>query len=663
VLLVSTATTFDYDDADLEVDVSVSPQKTTVGQNVTFTITATNHGISPATGVFVTDVLPSGYAFVSATPSKGTWTAPTWTIGNMAKGETATLTIVATVLATGSYTNSVDIAGNEADPDDTNNHDNTTLVNNNVVAVNDIGITRIYESFSGNVLTNDIEPDGQTLTVNTTPVSGPFNGTLTLNTDGTYTYTPTGSFIGEDTFIYEVCDNGAPESCDQARVTIEVMPWATPDEEPPVAVNDAYVGSINQTVSGDVLANDLDPDGDGLTVSSATADTDGDGLPANPLTLGVSASVYGTNSLGATVVAGNLTVNANGTFSFVPNNGFTGEVTFNYINTDGFLFDNATVTIDVTADHKVNTTYALNDAAETEIGNTVSGNVLDNDYDPEGDNISISSPGTYATAHGSVTINADGSYTYTPSSLYTGDDSYTYTMCDNGSPQACDNGVIYFTVRPLATAGNDSPVALNDAYRGNVNTTITGNVTDNDSDIDGNLDNNSVTLINGGSAAANGTLTLNSNGTFSYVPNADYTGQVSFIYQVCDNDSPALCDQATVYLDVIEGNITTAVDDAFMGVKVNSLSGNVLDNDFDPQGETQTVNTTPVSGPSNGTLVLNADGTFTYTPNAGFYGTDKFVYEVCDSGSPQACDKGTVYIRISKRYRACVISNRNIYSK
>ncbi|MCW8981239.1 MAG: Ig-like domain-containing protein, partial [Altibacter sp.] len=73
-------------------------------------------------------------------------------------------------------------------------------------------------------------------------------------------------------------------------------------------------------------------------------------------------------------------------------------------------------------------------------------------------------------------------------------------------------------------------------------------------------------------------------------------------------------------------------------------------NDNDPEGDAQMVDTglTPVSGPSNGTLVINADGTFTYTPNAGFTGTDQFVYAIFDNGVPVATDRATVYILIEE---------------
>ena len=109
--------------ADLAVTKTVNNPTAGVGSNVTFTITASNLGPDPATSVVVNDVLPSGFALVSATPSVGTWTAPNWNIGNLASGGTATLTIVARVNAGGSYSNTATISGasTQADPVSANN--------------------------------------------------------------------------------------------------------------------------------------------------------------------------------------------------------------------------------------------------------------------------------------------------------------------------------------------------------------------------------------------------------------------------------------------------------------------------------------------------------------------------------------------------------------
>ena len=91
------------------------------GGQVTFTVTVTNAGPSDAAGVNVVDTLPAGYTLVSATPSAGTWAAPTWAIGSMSKGASATLTMVATVNAAGPYANTATESATTRDPDRGNN--------------------------------------------------------------------------------------------------------------------------------------------------------------------------------------------------------------------------------------------------------------------------------------------------------------------------------------------------------------------------------------------------------------------------------------------------------------------------------------------------------------------------------------------------------------
>ena len=113
--------------ADLSVTKTVNNSTPSVGNNVTFTITATNNGTSNATGVSVKDTLHSGYTFVSATPSTGTWSAPNWTIGNLNNGASATLTVVATVNSSGAYGNTASISGTQTDPVSSNNTATVTV--------------------------------------------------------------------------------------------------------------------------------------------------------------------------------------------------------------------------------------------------------------------------------------------------------------------------------------------------------------------------------------------------------------------------------------------------------------------------------------------------------------------------------------------------------
>ena len=115
--------------ADVGVTTIADRPAPLVGETVTFTVTVSNSGPSPATGVVVTDALPAGLTFVSATPSQGTYVAPDWTIGTLSEtGPPATLTLVATVTAPGALVNTATITQQtEVDPNAANNSASVTL--------------------------------------------------------------------------------------------------------------------------------------------------------------------------------------------------------------------------------------------------------------------------------------------------------------------------------------------------------------------------------------------------------------------------------------------------------------------------------------------------------------------------------------------------------
>jgi len=113
--------------SDLSVTKTVDNATPNVGDNVTFTITVTNNGSDNAANIVVTENIPSGYTVYFVTPSNGTWSAPTWTIGNLANGASETLTVVAGVNVSGVYDNTVTVNGNGSDPDLSNNSDTETV--------------------------------------------------------------------------------------------------------------------------------------------------------------------------------------------------------------------------------------------------------------------------------------------------------------------------------------------------------------------------------------------------------------------------------------------------------------------------------------------------------------------------------------------------------
>ena len=141
---------FSFLESNLSIAKTVSSTTPNVGSNVTFTLTATNNGPSNNTNVSVNDLLPSGYTFVSAAPSVGTsYNSSTgvWTIGNLNNAASATLSIVATVNATGVYTNTANINGDISDP----------IVSNNTASV--YVVPQSDQDGDGVNSTNDLDDD------------------------------------------------------------------------------------------------------------------------------------------------------------------------------------------------------------------------------------------------------------------------------------------------------------------------------------------------------------------------------------------------------------------------------------------------------------------------------------------------------------------------
>ncbi len=157
------------------------------------------------------------------------------------------------------------------------------------------------------------------------------------------------------------------------------------------------------------------------------------------------------------------------------------------------------------------------------------------------------------------------------------------------------------------TPVNDPPTANPpDSYTINEDSVLAGNVLSNDADPDKN--NLTAHLVDG---PDNGTLTLNSDGTFTYTPNTGYNGTDSFTYTASDGSLSS--GEATVTITIRPVNhAPVAVNDAFTTDEDTAATGNVLLNDTDSDGDPRTAQL--VSGPANGILTLNADGTFTYTP-------------------------------------------------
>ncbi|KKW23876.1 MAG: Outer membrane adhesin-like protein [Candidatus Kaiserbacteria bacterium GW2011_GWA2_52_12] len=275
------------------------------------------------------------------------------------------------------------------------------------------------------------------------------------------------------------------------------------------------------------------------------------------------------------------------------------------------------------------------------------GGVLVNDTDTEGDPLTAIVEDD--PANGTLTLDADGSFTYVPDADFNGTDTFTYRANDG----AIDSGEAIVTI--IINPVNDAPVAVADTYTVDedavLNVDAVSGVLANDSDMDG--DTITATLVDD---VINGALTLNADGSFTYTPTTNYNGPDSFTYKTSDGT----LDSNTVTVDITVDAVNdgpVAIDDAYdvledATLNVDAASG-VLENDTDidtndvltvsaVNGNSEKVDTDVVL--AHGTVHVNADGSFTYTPDADFNGTDSFTYTAFDQTTNSSA--GTVTVTI-----------------
>lgn len=343
------------------------------------------------------------------------------------------------------------------------------------------------------VLTNDTDLENMALTAQ--KLTNPAHGTLTFNTDGSFTYTPVLNYAGPDSFTYRARD---PAQASSPAATVNLTVNQVNDT--PVGSPDTYGTNPGQqlvvSAAQGVLANDTDVDGQTLTAVLVTG-------PAS----------------------GTLNLSDNGSFNYTPPVGFSGVRTFTYRAFDGNLSSApVTVTINVNG-----VPVARNDAfttvEDTVLTVTAANGVLSNDTDPE--SAALTAQVVSQPAHGSLTLNANGSFSYSPNNDYSGPDSFSYTAFDGArtSPPA--------TVTLTITGVNDAPQAGNDSYLTAPDQTLTvgaaAGILKNDRDAEGSP--LTLTLI---SNPQHGTLTLSNDGSFVYVPAGGFSGIDTFTYRVSD---------------------------------------------------------------------------------------------------------------------------------
>lgn len=449
-------------------------------------------------------------------------------------------------------------------------------------------------------------------------------------------YTPATTFVGTDTFTYTITDSGGLTST--ATVTVEVAPGTLPR-----ARRDTGTGAEGTSVSVAVLANDS-------TNPGATAILK-DGF---------------TNGTHGTVTRSSTDSNV---LVYTPNNAnFYGTDTFTYIMNDdsGLGLDSVgTVAITIT---DVNDPVELSDddfATNEDTPLTIAiSTLLSNDSpgagEKAGDPAGSSPPQTLSfvpaglsalTAGGSVAVVGDD-VVFTPTANFNGEFRFKYTAQDNGVPVSSADATVVVTVTPV----NDAPIATDDSFSGTEDTVLVipagnssvaaGNVLFNDSP--GPNETGLLTVTGVGTATGTSATTAHGSVTFdgtnlNYTPAANFNsadGTVdTFVYFIRDTEGATASATVTITVAAVNDKPVGAADTVtgFRDVPISISAAQLLANDNPGGGADEASQTLSIAEVFNGdtaqgSVVLNTDGSLTYTPQAGVTGTSSFEYTVRDSG-------------------------------
>ncbi|EJI1376616.1 tandem-95 repeat protein [Vibrio parahaemolyticus] len=417
--------------------------------------------------------------------------------------------------------------------------------------------------------------------------NGPKNGTVIVNNDGTVTYTPDENYVGKDTFTYIVTSGGVSES-----TTVEVN--VTPVNDAPVAKDDIATTQEDTAVTIDVLPNDTDADGDKLSIESAS-------VPKEQGTVEV----------------------VDGKLVFTPAENFNGDAEITYTVTDGQLTDEAKVTVTVNPVNdaptiKVEAVESITeDAVSTD---TVVASLTVRDTDTPEDQLTVSlennSNGYFVLVGNEAKLTQAGVDAVNNDELNLKNLTISASVSDGVNPTASDSDSL------VVNRVNDAPTVENaiadqvlsedfDAYTIDLNEVFK----DSDSSLEFSVSGNNSIQI----SIVSGVATI--------TPTADWNGKETITFTAKDPSGESV--SQTVNFTVapvadIVADKATVVEDTPTIIKV-------LDNDTFESTD-KVVSLDAENGPKNGTVIVNNDGTVTYTPDENYVGKDTFTYVVTSGG-------------------------------
>ncbi|MFZ7823667.1 tandem-95 repeat protein, partial [Priestia sp. 40] len=442
-------------------------------------------------------------------------------------------------------------------------------VNDPPVGPNEITIVTPEETpVTSQIVATD--PDGGVLTY--ALQDPPTNGVAVVNGDGTFTYTPNENYTGNDTFTVLISDPSG------AFIVTNVLVTVTPVNDAPVVPDYAFVINEDTSLNSQVVATDVD---------------------GNPLTYG----------LLAVPANGTVVVNPDGSYSYTPNENYTGVDSFSVVVSDGqggTAISTITITIQPVNDPPVGPNeITIVTPEETPVTNQIVAT------DPDGEVLTytLQDPPT----NGVAVVNGDGTFTYTPNENYTGNDTFTVLISDPSGAFIVTNVLV------IVTPVNDAPVVPDYAFVINEDTSLNSRVVATD------VDGNPLTygLLAG---PANGTVVVNPDGSYSYTPNENYTGVDSFSVVVSDGQGGTAISTITITIQPVNDPPVGPNEITIVTPEETPVTSQIVATD--PDGEVLTY--TLQDPPTNGVAVVNGDGTFTYTPNENYTGSDTFTVLISD---------------------------------